>query len=164
MCSSNLKGWSSNAIANSRAFVYFPASVVSISSLWKFTASLKLHWIFEQGTWPEVVNNSSNKATSLARIRFYLHKPGCQYGVSANQPQPGSLGSLSKKKERVETGGLGQSALSHPPKIPIPIPLPAHCFPAPCFVYLTPGDVTLVPDHYEGKPTDWFNEADGVSL
>ena len=41
----------------------------------------------------------------------YLHKLGCQYGVSANQPLPGGLGSCSKKKERAVKGGLGQSEL-----------------------------------------------------
>ena len=64
ICSSNLKGWSSNAIAKSRAFVYFRPSI--------HLATLKIQCLsnFEQTTSPEVVNNSGNEATSLARIPF----------------------------------------------------------------------------------------------
>ena len=64
ICSSNLKGWSSDVIANSRAFVYFCASCVHL-------ATLKIHSIsqtppnFKQRTLQEVVNNSGNEATSL---------------------------------------------------------------------------------------------------
>ena len=46
-------------------------------------ATLKIHSVyqtspnFEQMTSLEVVNNSGNEATSLARISSYLHKPRC---------------------------------------------------------------------------------------
>ena len=64
------KGWSSNATANSRAFVHFRASIVCPSRNFenpqRLSNSTKL-WTKDIA---EVVNNSGNKAASLARILF----------------------------------------------------------------------------------------------
>ena len=67
ICSSNLKGWSSDAIANSRSFAYLQPSIARPPRNFENLQHLSN---FEQMTSPEVVNNSGNEATSLARIPF----------------------------------------------------------------------------------------------
>ena len=83
ICSSDLKGWISNATANSRAYVYFHGSVLCPSHNLKNSQHLSN---FEQRTLLEVVHDSGSEATSLARILFlFLRNLGCQYGAAATR-------------------------------------------------------------------------------
>ena len=70
ICSSNFKGWSSDAIANSRPFVYCCASIACPSRNFENSQFLLNSTELQTNDITEVVNNSGNEASSLMRTPF----------------------------------------------------------------------------------------------
>ena len=80
---------------------------MSISQLWKFTVSLKLHrTLNKRHCWKQWII-AEMRLQVLRKSHFYLHKLGCQYGACGYWPLLGSLGSHSKKKEQEVRGMVG---------------------------------------------------------